>query len=216
MITRKKFIQQALTVSAGAALMGHRSFSNAPLKPDFITFDLHAHPGRFYRKGLTDYSGDAGVIKTVDEMNKGGLSGAFLSTVVDTLVTQVTATGVFPAREFEKGEAWKEYKRQITSLQSLCKELPVRQATRLDELTDPSRNKVAIFFACEGGDFLESEDQLDEVYADGVRCIQLDHYAPTPLDDLQTSDPQHNGLSDFGKAVVRKMNRLGMVIDVAH
>ncbi|MEQ8361842.1 MAG: membrane dipeptidase [Cyclobacteriaceae bacterium] len=216
MITRKKFIQQTLTVTAGAALMGHRSFAEVPFVPDFITFDLHAHPGRFYRKGLTDYSGDAGVIKTVDEMNKGGLSGAFLSTVVDTLVTQVTATGVFPAREFEKGEAWKEYKRQITSLQSLCKELPVRQATRVDELTDPSRNKVAIFFACEGGDFLESEDQLDEVYADGVRCIQLVHYAPNPLGDLQTSDPQHNGLSDLGKAVVRKMNRLGMVIDVAH
>lgn len=216
MITRKKFIQQALTVSAGAALMGHRNFSDVPFVPDFITFDLHAHPGRFYRKGLSDYKSDEGVIKTVNEMNEGGLSGAFLSTVVDTLVTKVTETGVFPAREFEKGEAWQEYKRQITSLQSLCKELPVRQATKVEELTDPSRNKVAIFYACEGGDFLESEDQLDEVYADGVRSIQLVHYAPNPLGDLQTSESEHNGLSKLGKAVVRKMNRLGMVIDVAH
>lgn len=216
MISRKKFIQQTLTVAAGATLMGHRGFSATPSKPDFITFDLHAHPGRFYRKGISDYAGDEGVRKTINEMNEGGLSGAFLSTVVDTLVTEVTATGVIPARQFEKGEAWKEYKRQITALKLLCKELPVYQATTVDELTDPTRNKVAVFFACEGGDFLESEEQLDEVYADGVRCIQLVHYAPNPLGDLQTSEPQHNGLSKLGKEVVRKMNRLGMVIDVAH
>ncbi|HCR55011.1 MAG TPA: hypothetical protein DIW27_11385 [Cytophagales bacterium] len=221
MLKRKEFIRKALTVTAGTTLMGFRLSDNQWLTNDSnkledITFDLHAHPGRFFRKGMSDYADDAGFKKTVNEMNTAGLSGAFFSTVVDTLVTQVTPTGVVPAREFEKGEAWQEYKRQITALKTLCNDLPVRQATRVDELTDPSRNKVAVFFACEGGDFLESEDQLDEVYADGVRCIQLVHYAPNPLGDLQTSDSQHNGLSKLGKAVVRKMNRLGMVIDVAH
>lgn len=217
MISRRKFIQQSLTVSAGAALMGHRSVNKEWRSASgFITFDLHAHPGQFYRKGMSGFAGDAGIKRTVNEMNEGGLSGAFFSTVVDTLVTKETATGVIPVRKFEKGEAWKEYKRQIEELKYLCKELPVHQATTLAELTNPSRTKVAAYFACEGGDFLESESQLDEVYADGVRCIQLVHYAPSPLGDLQTSEPQHNGLSELGKAVVRKMNRLGMVIDVAH
>ncbi len=223
MLTRKQFIQQTLAASVGTALMGFQGADKNRVSPvhassrlNYITFDLHAHPGRFYRKGISDYAGDEGVRKTINEMNKSGLSGAFLSTVVDTLVTEVTATGVIPSRKFEKGEAWKEYKRQITALKSLCQELPVLQSTTVNELTDPSNNKVAVFFACEGGDFLESEEQLDEVYADGVRCIQLVHYAPNPLGDLQTSEPQHNGLSKLGKEVVRKMNRLGMVIDVAH
>lgn len=222
MITRKKFLQQVAAASAGTALMGFQSSDSEWLRAitpavfDFITFDLHAHPGRFYRRGMDDYNGDEAIKKTVDEMNAGGLSGAFFSVVVDTLVTQVTATGIVPARQFEPGEAWKEYKRQIEELKSLCKDLPLRQATTLSELQDATTNKVAAFFACEGGDFLQSEDQLDEMYADGVRCIQLVHYAPNPLGDLQTADSQHNGLSKIGKTIVRRMNRLGMVIDVAH
>ncbi|MEQ8424271.1 MAG: membrane dipeptidase [Cyclobacteriaceae bacterium] len=223
MISRKKFIQQALAASAGTALMGFNttdskwlSSDSSAAAADFITFDLHAHPGRFYRRGIGEYNGDEGVKKTVNEMNKGGLSGVFMSTVVDTLVTQVTNKGVIPARQFEKGEAWKEYKRQLGELKSLCNDLPARPARTLEELQDRSSGKVAIFFACEGGDFLESANQLDEMYADGVRCIQLVHYAPNPLGDLQTSDSHHNGLSKTGKAVVQKMNDLGMVIDVAH
>jgi len=219
MITRKKFIQQTIAATAGTALLGFKSIDSkwlTKISPavDFITFDLHAHPGRFYRRGMSEYTGDEAVRKTVDEMNAGGLYGAFFSVVVDTLVTQVTTKGVVPARQFEKGEAWKECKRQLAELQSLCKDLPLRQATKLSDLQD--NKKVAAFFACEGGDFLESTDQLDELYAMGVRCIQLVHYAPNPLGDLQTSASQHNGLSKTGKAVVKKMNDLGMVIDVAH
>lgn len=216
MITRKKFIQQTFTVAAGAALMGHRSFSEAPFIPDFITFDLHAHPGRFYRRGIDEYKGDEGVKKTISEMNEGGLSGVFMSTVVDTLVTQRTNKGIIPVRQFEKGEAWKEYKRQLGQLKSLSNDLPARPSTTLKELQDRSSGTVAIFFACEGGDFLESANQLDEIYADGVRCIQLVHYAPNPLGDLQTSDSQHDGLSKLGKSIVAKMNVLGLVVDVAH
>ena len=216
-ITRQKFLQQSMALSAGTAVMGYWGIDSGWWgPPDLVTFDLHAHPGRFYRKGLSDYGGDAGVRKTIGEMNEAGLSGAFFSTVVDTLVTRVRPEGVLPSREFENGEAWKEYKRQITALRSLCRELPVRPSTTVGGLTDPSRNEVAAFFACEGGDFLQGEGQLDEVYDDGVRSIQLVHYAPSPLGDLQTSPPQHNGLSPLGKEVVRKMNRLGMVIDVAH
>ncbi len=220
MVTRKKFIQQTLTLTAGTALLGFetanaRQQSTTP-KFDFLAFDLHAHPGRFYRRGISDYSGDEGVRKTVEEMNRGGLSGAFFSTVVDTLVTRRTDNGIVPARTFAKGEAWKEYKRQIAELNALCMALPMRKTTNLEHLLDRTSSQVAAFFACEGGDFLESADQLDELYADGVRSVQLVHYAPNPLGDLQTYASQHDGLSKLGTEVVRKMNALGMVIDVAH
>ena len=220
MVTRKEFIRQALAVAAGTTWLGlHRvSARQKPTSPhlDFLAFDLHAHPGRFYRRGISNYAGDEGVRKTVEEMNTGGLSGAFFSTVVDTLVTTRTDRGIVPARTFTKGEAWTEYKRQIAELNALCAVLPLRKATSLQHLLDRTSNQVAAFFACEGGDFLESADQLDEIYADGVRAIQLVHYAPNPLGDLQTYPSMHNGLSNLGKAVVRKMNVLGMVVDVAH
>jgi len=224
MLNRQEFIRQMMAVSAGTALMGftgidRRWISNIPPveRLNFLSFDLHAHPGRFYRKGMEDYKGDEGLIKTVGEMNTAGLSGVFFSMVVDTLVTKRTPTGIAPKRKFKKGEAWAEYKRQLAQLKKLCDEIDIRQATRLSDLTLYNEDSgVAAFFACEGGDFLESTDQLDEMYADGVRSIQLVHYAPNPLGDLQTSDSQHDGLSKTGKAMVRKMNDLGIVIDVAH
>jgi membrane dipeptidase len=76
---------------------------------------------------------------------------------------------------------------------------------------------VAAFLACEGGDFLQGDaGRLDEMHADGVRSVTLVHYHPNELGDLQTSPAQHDGLSAAGKAVVRRMNRLKMVIDVSH
>ncbi|MEQ8302858.1 MAG: membrane dipeptidase [Cyclobacteriaceae bacterium] len=219
MITRKEFIKQLAAATGGAALMGfdllHQSRLGLEQDSDLIIFDLHAHPGRFYRRGIDQYPGDEAVAKTVGEMNEGRLSGVFLSFVVDTLVTKRTDTGIVPARKFEKGEAWKEYKRQVQQLDALCELLPMRKGTSVKDL-DSGAKTVAAFYACEGGDFLESASQLDEVFADGVRAIQLVHYAPNPLGDLQTSPSEHGGFSELGKAVVRKMNSLGMVIDVAH
>jgi len=219
MLTRKRFLQQIAAASAGSALMGFDLLSTkaktVQVQP-LVTFDLHAHPGQFYRRGLSTYPGDQVSNKTVNEMNTVGFSGAFFSLVVDTLVTTVTPKGVVPAREFEKGEAWKEYKRQLNEFKAYGSTLPLRFCSTVSELKDRSSKKVAAFIACEGGDFLESADQLDEMHADGVRAIQLVHYAPNPLGDLQTSASMHNGLSTTGKEVVKRMNQVGMVIDVAH
>jgi membrane dipeptidase len=44
----------------------------------------------------------------------------------------------------------------------------------------------------------------------------LVHYAPNEVGDLQTADANYKGLSDFGKGLVKKMNAMGMVIDLAH
>jgi membrane dipeptidase len=54
------------------------------------------------------------------------------------------------------------------------------------------------------------------LHADGVRSLQLVHYVPSALGDLQTQPAQHQGLSPFGRAVVRECNRHRVLIDVAH
>jgi membrane dipeptidase len=69
----------------------------------------------------------------------------------------------------------------------------------------------------EGGDFLEGRiAAVQEAYDAGVRSIQLTHYRVNELGDIQTETPRHGGLTPFGKDVIREMNRLGMVVDVAH
>ena len=52
--------------------------------------------------------------------------------------------------------------------------------------------------------------------ARGVRSIQLTHYLVNETGDIQTAPPVHGGLTRFGAEVVRRMNRIGVIFDVAH
>ena len=52
--------------------------------------------------------------------------------------------------------------------------------------------------------------------ARGVRSIQLTHYLVNETGDIQTAPPVHGGLTPFGADVVRRMNQLGIILDVAH
>jgi membrane dipeptidase len=71
--------------------------------------------------------------------------------------------------------------------------------------------------AIEGSDPLEGDLARVKLFYDrGVRVLQLVHYRINEIGDIQTENPQHNGLTSFGRGVVREMNKLGMVIDTAH
>ncbi|HET8995940.1 MAG TPA: membrane dipeptidase, partial [Acetobacteraceae bacterium] len=75
----------------------------------------------------------------------------------------------------------------------------------------------ALVLAIEGCDFLEGDlDRLDAMAARGVRSIQLTHYLVNETGDIQTAAPVHNGLTRFGAEAVRRLNRLGIMVDVAH
>src|SRR5262249_44625829 len=50
----------------------------------------------------------------------------------------------------------------------------------------------------------------------GVRYLTLTHSGNDEWADSSTDKPMHNGLTGFGKDVVREMNRLGMMVDISH
>jgi len=50
----------------------------------------------------------------------------------------------------------------------------------------------------------------------GIRAMTLTHFRNNNWADSSTDKPQHNGLTDFGKQVVREMNRIGMIVDISH
>src|SRR5213594_3887214 len=80
-----------------------------------------------------------------------------------------------------------------------------------------AQSKPGAILAVEGGDFLEGRiERVEQAYDRGIRCIQLTHYRVNELGDIQTEAPRHGGLTPFGRDVIREMNRLGLIVDVAH
>lgn len=79
--------------------------------------------------------------------------------------------------------------------------------------------KRAIYIGMENGFPLGTKlNRVEEFYNKGVRYITLCHSSNNDVCDSSTdkNGPEHNGLSQFGKQVVKEMNRLGMMIDVSH
>ena len=50
----------------------------------------------------------------------------------------------------------------------------------------------------------------------GVRYMTLSHFYNDEWADSSTDKPAHNGLTDFGKDIVREMNRQGIMVDISH
>ncbi len=83
-------------------------------------------------------------------------------------------------------------------------------------------HKLAALMGIEGGHSIENDIHLlRDFYRLGVRYMTLswsntNEWADSSGDVNDTKIQHHNGLTDFGKDVVREMNRLGMMVDISH
>jgi membrane dipeptidase len=96
-------------------------------------------------------------------------------------------------------------------------------ATTADEIVAAhNERKIAALMGIEGGHAIEDSLRLlRDYYALGVRYMTLTHFNTNNWADSQgdfedTKVKHHNGLTPFGKDVVREMNRLGMMVDISH
>jgi membrane dipeptidase len=79
------------------------------------------------------------------------------------------------------------------------------------------RGRVASLLGMEGGHALENSlGALRAFYDLGVRYMTLTHNVTHDWADAAQDVARHGGLSRFGREVVREMNRLGMLVDLAH
>lgn len=77
--------------------------------------------------------------------------------------------------------------------------------------------KIAAILTIEGGHQIDDDLAVLRVYYRlGIRSMTLSHFRNNNWADSSTDKPAHNGLTEFGKNVVREMNRLGMIVDVSH
>ncbi len=183
-----------------------------------IVVDTHVDAPYALEKNYADV-GERGATKHFDipRAREGGLTAPFFAVYV-------------PARYAESGGAAREALELIDLVRRVVSGHP-EDLTLADGVSGIRRAKkegrIAVLMGIEGGHAIEdSLGALRQFYGLGVRYMTLTHtntnhwadssgrfYAP----DFNPADFRvHGGLSDFGRSVVREMNRIGMMVDVSH
>lgn len=186
--------------------------------------DVHGHPGRSYLAGAEP---DSLIVRLMPDgfederiagMVEAGVTASVFAIVADLAVLGLTDGGLQVVREFEPGEALADFRRQLARLETVLGRGRITPALTPHDIREAHADgRPAAILASEGADFAEDDaGRIAEAHASGLRSVTLVHYNANRLGDTQTSPPVHGGLSSFGQEVVREMNRLGMIVDVAH
>jgi membrane dipeptidase len=180
----------------------------AALQKRAIVLDTHDDtPQRFiYEKGF-----DLGVRHTdghidIPRMREGGMNAIFFS--------------IWIPSEVIGPEAVKRSLRLIDSVREQVRTHPadLMLATTADEVRRAhAQGKIAALMGMEGGHMIDNDLGVLRIYAAlGVRYLTLTHFKNNDWADSSTDKAVHNGLNDFGKSVVRELNRLGVMVDISH
>jgi membrane dipeptidase len=99
----------------------------------------------------------------------------------------------------------------------------VQAFTAADIMKAAKQKKLAVLLGVEGGHMIENDlSKLDALYKRGVRYMTITwnnstDWASSALDETTRPDSlKHNGLNDFGKQVIKRMNEQGMLVDLSH
>ena len=140
------------------------------------------------------------------KLRAGGVGGVFWSVWVPT--------------ELGKDEAVRTVFEQIDLVHRMAAAYPDDleiALTAADVRRIHAAGRIASLIGAEGGHCIaDSPAVLRMLYAVGARYLTLTHWDSTAWADAATAAPQHDGLTDFGVALVREMNRIGMLVDLSH
>jgi membrane dipeptidase len=155
----------------------------------------------------------------VARMSQGKLRASLFAATADgPVIGRRPQGGLYATRELRPGESYAHTYRmldQVRARVSLQKLVLIQSPS--DLRVPRGAEPPGAILAVEGGDFLEGQiDRVAEAHANGIGSIQLTHYRINELGDIQTDPPRYGGLTPFGQDVIVEMNRLGMVVDVAH
>jgi membrane dipeptidase len=162
--------------------------------------DVRHSPGFGPKEGHTD----------LPRLVESGLTAEFMSAWVDA--PYAATPGASFARAMQ----------HITTIHAWVDRHPDRllfATTAADVRRAKREGKVAIFIGVEGGHAIESSlDRLRELHARGARYLTLtwNNGRPWAGSSIGEAGTRKGGLTDFGRDVVREMNRLGMLVDLSH
>ena len=139
-------------------------------------------------------------------MKEGGLNGLFFSIFMPGTVTGPKAVNDAILR--------------IAAVHKLAEDMPdqiMLCRTAADVREAHKKGKIAGLLGMEGGHMINNSLPVLRMYAElGVRYLTLTHSVNTDWADSSGDQPKSNGLSNFGKDVVRELNKLGIMVDISH
>jgi membrane dipeptidase len=184
--------QRALQIHRRAIVIDTHNDVTTPMTND--DFDLGGTPPTPYRTNI-------------ERMKKGGMTAEFFSLYVKPWYVE---HGGAARRTLDMIDSvYRAIERHPRDLMLATSVADIRRAKR--------QGKIAALMGIEGGHAIEdSLPTLREFYRLGVRYMTLTWNNTNNWADAGRGEKKHHGLSDFGKEVVREMNRLGMLVDVSH
>jgi membrane dipeptidase len=184
--------RRALQIHRRAIVIDTHNDVTTPMTND--DFDLSGTPPTPYRTNI-------------ERMKKGGLTAEFFSLYVKPWYVE---HGGSARRTLDMIDSvYRAVERHPRDLMFATSVADIRRAK--------ASGKIAALMGIEGGHAIEdSLPTLREFYRLGVRYMTLTWNNTNNWADAGRGEKKHNGLSDFGKEVVREMNRLGMLVDVSH
>ncbi|MCC6858767.1 MAG: dipeptidase [Bryobacterales bacterium] len=179
-------------------------------EPHFRALVVDGHvdtPQRLFFDRSFDFGrrGESGHVD-LPRLREGGLDAAFFSIWAPGEVTGPAAV----RRSLQLMDAVIEtVRRHPRDLVLATTAAAVRQAHRA--------GRIAVLMGVEGGHLIDDDLAVLRCYAAlGARYLTLTHSSNNNWADSSTDKPRHNGLTAFGRDVVKELNRLGVMVDVSH
>src|SRR5713101_5914330 len=142
----------------------------------------------------------------IPRMREGGMNAIFFSIWVDGRTLGPPAVQKALDQIDAVHESVKKYSKELVFCRTAAE---VREAHK--------SGKIAALIGVEGGHMIGNDIRMVRVFGDlGVRYMTLSHFYNDEWADSSTDKPAHNGLTDYGKEIVREMNRQGIMVDISH
>jgi len=142
----------------------------------------------------------------IPRMREGGMNAIFFSIWIDGRIMGPPAVQKALDQIDAVHENVKKYAKDLTFCETAA---CVREAH--------GKGKIAALIGVEGGHMIGNDIRMVRVFGDlGVRYMTLSHFYNDEWADSSTDKPAHNGLTDYGKEIVREMNRQGIMVDISH
>ena len=197
---------------AGVLLVGAMkadSVSDKARSLHFSSIVLDTHDDttqRFFTKDFDIGKRNPGGHIDIPRMREGGMNAIFFSIWIDGRIMGPPAV----QKALDQIDAVHENVRKYSKDLVVCRTAAEVRAAR-------KQGKIAALMGVEGGHMIGNDIRVLRMFGDlGVRYMTLSHFYNDEWADSSTDKPAHNGLTDFGKDIVREMNRQGIMVDISH